>query len=424
MILIVDDRPENILSLKSFLELHQFEVDTAASGEEALKKVLNTPYFLIILDVQMPGMDGFEVAEAISGYSKAKDTPIIFLSAVSTEKRFITQGYTSGGVDYVTKPFDPDILLLKVKTFYRIHVQKKALSDMQDELKKEIEIRKHAEMELNLVNQLLEQRVAERTEELKNTNEILAKKNTELQQFAYVSSHDLKEPLRKIQIFSNIIHDKYLQNNPEASDYINRIISSSSRMTTLINDILEYSRLTVKNDFRNMDINLIVNGVIADLDIFIQEKKAEITVAPFPLMMVIPVQIRQLFQNIISNALKFSRPDIAVKININAEIIAEKSFSSPAVPVEEAEYCRISISDNGIGFNELYIDKIFAIFQRLHSKDEYAGTGIGLAIVKKIVDNHNGLIQACSKPGEGAVFTIVLPLTQSITHPSSETISA
>src|ERR1044072_9616747 len=116
MILIVDDKAENIFSLRRTLELHHFEVDSATSGEDALKKVLNQSYSLIILDVQMPGMDGFEVAEILSGYSKAKDIPIIFLSAINTDKKFITKGYTSGGVDYVTKPVDPDIFMLKVKT--------------------------------------------------------------------------------------------------------------------------------------------------------------------------------------------------------------------------------------------------------------------------------------------------------------------
>lgn len=123
MILIVDDNQDNIFSLKTLLSLHHFEVDSASSGEEALKKLLKRSYALVILDVQMPDMDGFEVAEAISGYSKLRDIPIIFLSAVNTHKRFITRGYTSGGIDYVTKPFDPDILLLKIKTFYRLSEQ-------------------------------------------------------------------------------------------------------------------------------------------------------------------------------------------------------------------------------------------------------------------------------------------------------------
>jgi signal transduction histidine kinase len=148
MILIVDDKPENIFSLKTILEMHSFPTDTALSGEEALKKILRQSYALIILDVQMPGMDGFEVAEAISGYSKARDIPIIFLSAASTDKKFITKGYSSGGMDYITKPIDPDILLLKVKTFYRLYEQNRELNRIQASLRSEIEFRKKVEAEL------------------------------------------------------------------------------------------------------------------------------------------------------------------------------------------------------------------------------------------------------------------------------------
>jgi signal transduction histidine kinase len=149
MILIIDDKPENLFSLKTILTLQSFPVDTAESGEEALKKVLKNNYALIILDVQMPGMDGFEVAEALSGYSKSRDVPIIFLSAASTEKKFITRGYTSGGIDYITKPIDPDILLLKVKTFYKLFEQTRQLNEMQDILRSEIEFRKKAQTEIN-----------------------------------------------------------------------------------------------------------------------------------------------------------------------------------------------------------------------------------------------------------------------------------
>ena len=148
MILIVDDKPENIFSLKTILELHSFPTDTALSGEEALKKILRQSYALIILDVQMPGMDGFEVAEAIGGYSKASDIPIIFLSAANTDKKFITRGYTSGGSDYITKPIDPDILLLKVKTFYRLYEQNSELNRIQASLRSEIEFRKKVQDEL------------------------------------------------------------------------------------------------------------------------------------------------------------------------------------------------------------------------------------------------------------------------------------
>lgn len=148
MILIVDDNPDNIYSLQKLLESKNFKVDTAQSGEEALKKILKYNYALIILDVQMPDMDGFEVAENIAGFSKTKETPIIFLSAVNTDKRFITRGYDSGGLDYVTKPVDPDILMLKVKTFYRLHEQTQALKDIQQTLEMEVERRKQAQKEL------------------------------------------------------------------------------------------------------------------------------------------------------------------------------------------------------------------------------------------------------------------------------------
>lgn len=148
MILIVDDRPENIFSLRSILELHSFPVDTASSGEEALKKTLKQKYALIILDVQMPGMDGFEVAEILSGNSNTKDIPIIFLSAVSTEKKFITKGYNSGAIDYIIKPIDPDILLLKVKTFMRLYEQNRELNLMQENLRSEIEFRKKTEQQI------------------------------------------------------------------------------------------------------------------------------------------------------------------------------------------------------------------------------------------------------------------------------------
>ena len=156
MILIVDDKRENILSLKKILEINEFKVDTALSGEEALLKILKNNYFLIILDVQMPGMDGFEVAEAISGTSRTKDIPIIFLSAVSVEKKFITKGYASGAIDYITKPFDPDILILKVKTFYKLYTQTQALNATQNSLREEIEVRKAVQLQLKERNRELQ----------------------------------------------------------------------------------------------------------------------------------------------------------------------------------------------------------------------------------------------------------------------------
>lgn len=414
MILIVDDKPENILSIRKTLEQYQFEVDTALSGEEALRKILKQNYTLIILDVQMPSMDGFEVAEALSGYSKAKDIPIIFLSAVNKDKRFIVKGYDSGGIDYITKPVDPDILLMKVKTFSRLYQQSQELKQMHQSLQEEVEVRKLAQEALiahqQQVNDMLEQKVRERTEELREINKSLEASNHDLQQFASVASHDLKEPLRKIQLFGAILRDKFLQMDPSALSYMERIVSSSERMARLINDLLNYSRLSGDSIYELTDFNVITDEILSDLELMILERGAVIAVEKMPQIEAVPGQMRQVFQNIISNALKFSRKDVAPRVEITAETVTDLNPDSAAF--SGGQYCRIVIRDNGIGFNEKYLSKIFTIFQRLHTAEAYEGTGIGLAIAKKVIDKHGGIITARSLEGEGATFIIVLPLRQ------------
>lgn len=420
MILIVDDKPENILSIRKTLEQYQFEVDTALSGEEALRKILKQNYTLIILDVQMPSMDGFEVAEALSGYSKAKDIPIIFLSAVNKDKRFIVKGYDSGGMDYITKPVDPDILLMKVKTFSRLYQQSQELKQMHQSLKEEVEVRKLAQEALiahqQQVNDMLEQKVRERTEELREINKSLEASNHDLQQFASVASHDLKEPLRKIQLFGAILRDKFLQMDPSGLSYMERIVSSSERMARLINDLLSYSRLSGDSIYERTDFNVITDEILSDLELMILERGAVIAVEKMPQIEAVPGQMRQVFQNIISNALKFSRKDVAPRVEITAETVTDLNPDSAAF--SGGQYCRIVIRDNGIGFNEKYLSKIFTIFQRLHTAEAYEGTGIGLAIAKKVIDKHGGIITARSREGEGATFIIVLPLRQGRHRPT------
>lgn len=411
MILIVDDTQENLFSLKTLLQLNLYEVDTASSGEEALRKILKNEYVLIILDVQMPGMDGYEVAEAITGYSRTRNLPIIFLSAVNIDKRFIKKGYDSGGVDYVTKPFDPDLLLLKVKTFYRLYEQNRELNRIQNALREEIEIRKKAEKALQESNLSLEEKVRERTQELLDINRELELSNTELQQYASLASHDLQEPLRKIITFIRIIDDRFLPDTPEAKMYIQKVVSSSERMRNLINDLLNYSKLSMSSHFAPSNLNSILTNTISDLELSIREKNAQIIIESLPEIESISGQIRQIFQNILSNALKFTKTDVSPVIRIWGERVDKKSIDAPVSDL--GPFLRLYIQDNGIGFNEIYLEKIFTIFQRLHGKSEYEGTGIGLAIVKKIVEKHNGLLTAKSREGEGTTFILVLPVQQS-----------
>lgn len=401
MILIVDDIKANIIALKKVLELQGLDVDTAESGEEALKKILKITYSLIIMDVQMPGMDGFEVVETLAGSNRTKDIPVIFLSAVSREKKFISKGYESGGVDYITKPVDPDLLILKVKTFLKLYEQKNELKNIRDLLSKEIEIRKEAQ-------ENLENKVIERTQELLAKNEELEFRNHELQQFTWVVSHDLKEPLRKIEIFIKIIQERYLHDNETARDYVRRTIRSAQRMSKLITDLLDYSRLSSNVVPEKNNLNEILVEVLSDFDYLIDEKKAVIKINELPLITGVPSQLRQLFQNLVGNSLKFSLAGTPPLIEITSEIIEEKSFESKASP--NGKYCRIEVKDNGIGFNEVYLDKIFKIFQSLNDRNSYEGTGIGLAIANKIVERHNGLITAKSSTGNGACFIIILPL--------------
>jgi signal transduction histidine kinase/FixJ family two-component response regulator len=520
MILIVDDKPENILTLRKILELHAFEVDTALSGEEALKKILKNDYYLLILDVQMPGMDGFEVAEAVSGLNKTRNLPILFLSAVNTHKKFVTKGFETGGIDYLTKPFDPDILILKVRTFYRMYQQSRQLAEAHAALQQEMEYRKKTEKSLvetveqlhftleslpavaftakpdgaidfvnrfwynysankrsfpetkppqksiaelwqdslinqkplscevelkhlqtdeynyfllriipvmvggqltkwvgtltniheqKMLNEFLEQKITERTRELVEANRELEASNNDLQQFASVAWHDLKEPLRKIRTFSSIINGKFNMEE-EARLYFDKIDQSSERMNMLIEDLLNFSKLSSPSAFRSTDLNEILQQVLSDLELIIHETDAEISSTALPCIDVYPGLMRQAFQNLISNSLKFSKPNLPPQIRITHEFTGELSFDSPAV--SGGPFVRILFADNGIGFEQKYGEKIFGMFQRLHDKGSYEGTGIGLTIVKKIVEKHYGIITAQGKMDEGARFTIVLPVQQ------------
>lgn len=415
MILIVDDNQENLFSLRTLLNLHNFQVDAASSGEEALRKIIQHDYSLIILDVQMPDMDGFEVAEAISGYSKSKDIPIIFLSAVNTHKKFIAKGYQSGGIDYITKPFDPDILLLKVKTFYKLSEQTRQLNDLEVSLREEIEFRKEAE-------QVLEKRVEERTHELmdsnrqlerktaelRTTNQRLAQSNSELQQFAFIASHDMQEPLRKIQTFSSVVLEKHLDDKGQLEFYLNKISKSATRLRTLVTDLLSYSGIQSEFKFEKTNLAKLIHESLEDLEVRLQDSQCDLEIDAQPEIEVIPSQLKQVFQNLLNNALKFSRKDVQCKINIRAEYIREKRTDAEVSP--DGKFCRISVSDNGIGFNPQFAHTIFEIFQRLNSREQYEGTGIGLSIVKKIIENHNGIISAHGIENEGATFTIILPV--------------
>ncbi|MFC5410213.1 ATP-binding protein [Larkinella bovis] len=248
--------------------------------------------------------------------------------------------------------------------------------------------------------------------ELKMNIGELNRSNQELAEFAYMASHDLQEPLRKIQSFGTLLMEQFAADlHPKAQDMIHRMQGAAERMHTLIKDLLSYSRLnTHHHPFRPVQLTTLVGEVLNDMDGMVRDRHAHIQLHSLPTIRGNAQQLRQLFQNLLSNALKFTHPDQAPRVEISAQEVT--IFDIP-VPMRNRHpsYLAISVQDNGIGFDERYHDRIFQLFQRLHGRDQYSGTGIGLTICKKVAEMHGGTIAARSHPGQGATFTVYLPIS-------------
>jgi PAS domain S-box-containing protein len=254
-----------------------------------------------------------------------------------------------------------------------------------------------------------EEKLGETNVELKITNAALAKSNNELEQFAYVASHDLQEPLRKIRFFTERLENSMLNVSGLSKDYYNKIQKASERMDTLIKDLLDFSRLSKSNKlFVQTDLNTVLINIQNDFELLIHEKNAVIEIAPLPTIEAIPLQMQQLFYNLFSNALKFSKKDVAPFIKVSCALLKKDEMIFHNLD-ENLQYHLIEVKDNGIGFDQKYEKQIFVIFQRLNDIYSYSGTGIGLALCKKIVLNHHGKIYASGKENEGATFSIILP---------------
>lgn len=237
---------------------------------------------------------------------------------------------------------------------------------------------------------------------LENYNRELERSNSELQEFAYVASHDLQEPLRKIQTFGNRLQTRYgAALDAAGQDYLERMIKAAARMQLLITDLLAYSRVTTEaQPFSQVDLHEVMQGVLSDLELQIQQCAGEVLVGHLPIVEADPTQMRQLLQNLLSNGLKYHQPDRPPRVEITAETMAQNGRA----------VCQLTVTDNGIGFDEKYAEQIFGIFQRLHGRHEYEGSGVGLAICKKIAERHGGTITAHSQGGQGATLVVTLPM--------------
>jgi PAS domain S-box-containing protein len=267
-------------------------------------------------------------------------------------------------------------------------------------------------------NKLTEEALRKSEEKLRQFTIQLERSNRELQDFAYVASHDLQEPLRKIVVFGERLKEKCAEAfTPEGRDYLERMQKAASRMQVLINDLLSFSRVTTKaQPFSSVNLTEVARDVVSDLEARIEQVKGRVELGPLPLIEAEPLQMRQLMQNLIGNALKFRRPEEPPVVRMEAEVFTGlRPGADERAPHEPL--LRLTVADNGIGFDEKYLDRIFNVFQRLHTRNEYEGTGMGLAITRKIVLYHGGDITAKSKPGHGSTFIATLP----VAHPERKT---
>ena len=365
-VLIVDDVEANLVALEALLESVPCEVVRAHSGNEALRQLLRRAFAVMLLDVQMPYMDGFEVARHARENSATSDVPIIFITAMHETPENALRGYSTGAFDFLFKPINPDVLRSKVQVFLDLHHSRNRLKD---------EIEAH--------------------------RATLA----ELEAFNYSVSHDLRAPLRPLDGFSQALLDDYADRLDEKGvDYLRRIRAAAQRMGMLIEDLLELSRVSRAELRRQpVDLSTIVSSIVSELREGDPSRDVEVVIPPRVQVQGDARLLRIALENLVRNAWKFTnkRPQARLEFGVADRTTAGLVSGEPTYFVR----------DDGVGFDPTFAGKMFQPFQRLHKTTEFEGTGIGLAIVSRIVRRHDGRIWADSAPDRGATFFFTLPAT-------------
>jgi two-component system sensor histidine kinase/response regulator len=387
-ILMVDDREENLSALESILQDENYELIKAHSGKEALSYLLkDLDVHLILLDVLMPIMNGFETAELIYQRDKLKNIPIIFLTAMDIEGN-IYKGYQAGAIDYISKPIIPELLKVKVKAFVELTEKNREL------------IRQ--EKKLRLANKKLEVEIQERKmseEKIRKLNEDLERKLEEVQSldsFNYSISHDLNSPLNAIIALTDILqHMPPEKVDGDVLEIVGHINKSVEKMTRLIKDLLQFSRqANAEIEKKDNSMTDLVEEVVHDIGLTTSLDQTEIIVHELPNALGDQSMLKQVWTNLISNAIKYSQKKEKPRVEIGVQ--------------QENGKLVYFVKDNGAGFDMKNYNRLFKVFQRLHADKEFKGTGVGLALVKRIVDRHDGRIWAESNPGQGTNFYFTL----------------
>jgi two-component system sensor histidine kinase/response regulator len=373
-ILLVDDQPANLIALEAMLQGLGQNLVKASSGREALKCLLTDDFAVVLLDVKMPEMDGFETATLIRQRDKSRHTPIIFLTAADKSQTQAVRGYAVGAVDYLVKPVVPEFVRSKVAVFVEL-AKKTALLRRQTELLQasEQEARELADTRAELVRDL-------------------EHKNRELESFSYAVSHDLRAPLRRIESFSRAVQDSQVDRLDDAGRrYLDRVREASQQMSQLIDDVLYLARVT-RAEMREQEVDL--SGLVTLLLDRMREaepgRQVEAKVRPGVTVVADGQLLRIAIENLLENAWKFTGKETRARIE----------FGQTNVAGEPAYFIR----DNGAGFDMAYADRLFGPFQRLHLASEFPGTGVGLATVQRIIHRHGGRVWAEAMLGQGATF--------------------
>ena len=357
-ILIVDDLPANLLATEALLRPLGASIVTVDSGEGALDLVLKNDFAIVLLDVQMPGMDGFETAKLMKTRPSMQGVPIIFVTAISKEDHFATEAAAIGAVDYIFKPINSDILKSKVKVYLDLYRQR---------------------------------------EQILSLNATLRQSNEELERFAYVCSHDMQEPVRMMNTYAGFLaEDAVDQLDENNTRYVRYIRDNAVRMQKMIRDILAFSRVGREEmKLETVDCQQMLDEVLVEFEDIIAVKDARVTSGALPVIESSTTLIRVLLQNLIGNALKFQDGKTPPEISVSAR--------------RDGVMWRFDVKDNGIGIDPAFSDRIFTIFQRLHRTEDYPGTGIGLSTCRKFIRLCGGDIVFHSKPGEGTTFSFTVP---------------